>query len=220
MSYYFFDTTRKYIGTMMSLFDNIIVQRTDGNQVKVPLVWASKQREVMVEESDGMNTSTVIPKMALSMVGMNFDTVRKTNKLTSVPINIDVSTFKRSHQYNSVPYNFDFMLQIVTKSVRDQNQIIEQILPYFNPSISLNIHEIPGKKPSSIIVTLSSVDIAFDEDLGVDDDSRMINGTLNFTLKGNLYMPIKDTKLVKEIETKYGINENDIEDSTTIIGTL
>ena len=219
MAYFFFNTQKSYIVTMLSLFNNIIIQKEDGRQTRVPLVWGSKEKAVVVNESDGMNTSTVFPKMALTLVGIHFDTTRKTNKFAKAPISIS-ETGDTTYQYNSVPYNFDFQLSIRTKNLADYWQISEQILPYFNPSISKNINEIPGRPSTSISITLGSVDVAPDEDYGGEEEARFITGTLNFILKGNIYPPIKDGGVAKTIEIKYQTEEDGNSDLATLIGTV
>jgi hypothetical protein len=41
------------------------------------------------------------------------------------------------------PYNLDISMYVITKTQEDALQIIEQILPYFNPEYTLSVKVIP-----------------------------------------------------------------------------
>lgn len=202
----FFNTNRKYIISMLSIFDNIVTQKSDGRETKVPIYWASQER--LVQYLSKRNTSTKgslpLPAMSLEQTGLVYDSPRKTNKLIQIPISKDMVTGDSKHQYNSVPYNFEFMLTVKTKTMSDIMQILEQILPQFNPSVSLDVKEFPDGSTSSITIVMLSVDVDYESDLQEETDQRMMTATLQFVLKGNIYMPITDTKTITNIEHQFG----------------
>ena len=47
-------------------------------------------------------------------------------------------------QYMPVPYNLDFELYILAKNQDDGLQIVEQILPYFQPEYNVTITPVEG----------------------------------------------------------------------------
>ena len=73
-----------------------------------------------------------LPRMSFEFTSLTYDPSRKTTKtqsfLTTTP---DGTEIKRV--YSSVPYNMGFTLSIYTKLNDDMLQIVEQILPYFQP---------------------------------------------------------------------------------------
>ena len=74
--------------------------------------------------------------MSFEMTSIQYDSTRKANI---------TQTFKASEGGNlkkvfmPVPYNIGFQLSIMTKLQDDSLQIVEQILPYFQPSFNLTV---------------------------------------------------------------------------------
>jgi hypothetical protein len=91
-----------------------------------------------------------------------------------------------------VPYNLSFELGILAKNQDDGLQILEQILPYFQPSfnITMNLVAEIGEK-RDFPVTLTSVDYSDDYE-GDFDTRRTLIYTLQFVCKTYLYGPISD----------------------------
>lgn len=203
--YYFFNTIKKYIIGTLSLFDNIIVQKSDSRQFTVPVVFANKSRlnQYIATEFQKNRGAKVIPKIAVSISGMQFDTERKTNKISKIPLQYD-GTANTTSIYNSVPYNWIIDVHIITRTLSDMFQILEQILPKFNPSVSININELPlVSNSSSVTILLNDVSLEIDSDLDEVGEQRYVRASLNLLLKGNIFMPIKDSKIIKQIDISY-----------------
>lgn len=209
MAHFFFGSSRKYILTMLNSFSKIVTQRVVDGQVlesKVPIVWGTKERSgYQNEESYTENARLIslrVPRMSLTMDGMEYDSTRKINRLSKDVIEI-LGT--KVTQFPPVPYNFNFTLHILTKTLDDYFQIIEQILPYFNPNRNFNIYEIPGQTEStSVKVSLSGVTFEPDIDYDENGDVRFIRGTIGMTLAGNMYMPVKaNDDIIYTIYSKY-----------------
>jgi hypothetical protein len=94
--------------------------------------------------------------------------------------------------WKPVPYNIGFELSILSKLNDDALQIVEQILPNFQPSLNITINLIDsiGEK-RDIPITLNSVD--FQDDYEGDFTSRRsLIYTLRFTAKTYLFGPVAD----------------------------
>jgi len=91
-----------------------------------------------------------------------------------------------------VPYNIGFELSIFCKLNDDALQIVEQILPYFQPSFNLTIDlvESIGEK-RDIPVVLNSVSMQDDYE-GDFSTRRALIYTLQFTAKTYLFGPVAD----------------------------
>jgi hypothetical protein len=89
------------------------------------------------------------------------------------------------------------LLYVYTKNQDDGLQIIEQILPYFNPDFNLSLNAMPalGIK-NDLPVILDSISYE-DEYEGDFTARRAIIWTLSFTLKLNFYGPINKQSLIK-----------------------
>jgi hypothetical protein len=101
-----------------------------------------------------------------------------------------------------VPYNIGFELNILTKLNDDALQIVEQILPYFQPSFNLTVDLIDsiGEK-RDIPIVLDSV--SFQDDYEGDFSTRRsLIYTLQFTAKTYLFGPIADSTdgLIRKVQ--------------------
>ena len=88
-----------------------------------------------------------------------------------------------------------------TASAEGGLQIIEQILPYFQPDYTVTINAIPemGIK-RDVPITLNSVNYEDTYD-GAFTTRRAVNYTLGFTAKTYLYGPLHSSKVIKETQT-------------------
>ena len=104
-----------------------------------------------------------------------------------------------------VPYNIGFELNIFSKLNDDALQIIEQILPYFQPSFTLTVDLVSaiGEK-RDIPVVLDN--ISFQDDYEGDFSTRRaLIYTLNFTAKTYLFGPVAESSegLIKKVQVDY-----------------
>tara|TARA_R100000734_G_C3278535_1_gene72726 strand:- start:135 stop:821 length:687 start_codon:yes stop_codon:yes gene_type:complete len=104
-----------------------------------------------------------------------------------------------------VPYNMGFELSIMTKLNDDALQIVEQILPYFQPSYTLPIKLLGSlREVVNVPVQLESVSMVDDYE-GNFDTRRALVYTLRFIAKTNLYGPISDVSsdVIKKVQVGY-----------------
>jgi len=126
-----------------------------------------------------------------------------------------IQQFKTTHSngkgvkvYMPVPYNVTFELNIMSKLNEDSLQIIEQILPYFQPAINITIdlvNSIGEKK--DIPIQLESINFQ-DNYMGGFDERRVVIHTLIFTAKTYLFGPVADSTegLIKKVQVDYSMN--------------
>lgn len=205
-SYFSYNVSRKYIVSMMKMFSNIKTQRIVDDQIlenKVPVVWGSKERNVLLnDDAYQVGLTTRIPRLALTLDGLQYDSARKINRLAKQVTQLTEIT--NAEQYPPVPYNYEFTLHIMTKTIDDYFQIIEQIVPFFNPVRNIDVVEIPGTSPSSIKVSINAVQFEPDMDYEQMGDMRLVRGSISFTLQGNVYMPIRTSNtIIHEIFVRY-----------------
>ena len=102
-----------------------------------------------------------------------------------------------------VPYNIGFELSIWTKLNDDALQIVEQILPYFQPSYNLTVDLVSSIcEKRDIPLVLDNV--SFQDDYEGDFSTRRaLIYTLSFTAKTYLFGPIADSTegLIKKVQT-------------------
>jgi len=102
--------------------------------------------------------------------------------------------------YMPVPYNVDFEMYILAKSSDDALQIVEQILPYFQPEYTVTLREIPELDIiRDVPIVLNS--ISYEDDYEGDFTSRRsIIYTLSFTAKYYLYGPVTSTNVIRTVQ--------------------
>lgn len=218
-NYFYHSHIRKTVAIFGTLFNNISVHRKDGagnlvNAVKVPLSYGPKQKFLtrLFEEPD-LNAPEValrLPRMSFEITGMQYDTSVKLNKMNRLSL---PNVHGQSSVYTPVPYIMSFQLTIYAKTQDDALQIVEQILPYFNPEYTVTVNEIPslGIK-RDLPVVLQSVTYSDDYE-GDFSTRRVLQYTLDFSMKTFFYGPItQKTAIIKDVKT----NINDVDTQSTL----
>lgn len=173
---------------------------TEYQRQKVPLAYASKERYVMRLQGDpelDKKVQITLPRMSFEMNGLNYDSSRKqiTNIKNYAPSSNPDTILS---QYNPVPYDFDFSLYIYVRNIEDGTQIIERILPFFTPDYTLKLNLIPEMGiVKEIPVSLKSTNYDVTYEGPRDNDTRTIIWTLNFTVKGFVFGPVSEPKLIR-----------------------
>jgi hypothetical protein len=211
-THFYFGSIRNYVIAFGTLFNEIHIARTDAegeqsNFMRVPLSYSSKDKmlaRVIGDPNIDRPTAIVLPRMSFTLVSMNYDGDRKLNTLgRSVYTTTDKNLNK--YQYNPVPYNFNFKLNIYVKNAEDGTKIVEQILPFFTPDWTPTIKLIP--EMNVVIDTPVILNSIISEDTYDQAflQRRAIIWTLDFTLKGYLFGPIKEKKIIKFANTTFYI---------------
>jgi|TARA_R110001592_G_scaffold287230_1_gene555929 hypothetical protein len=204
-----------------TIFNNINIKRLDssGNplqNIRVPLSYSPKEKFIarLDQNSDltGSDSSVAItlPRMAFDITGYAYDGSRKLNKnqkITAVTTNSDTS--KLNSQYMPVPYDVSFELNAFTANSDDGLQILEQILPYFQPDYTVTmIQDRTMDTKRDIPFILESVDYE-DSYQGTLTSLRRIIYSLKFTAKIYLYGPISTSAVIKKVSADLYTNTSD-----------
>ena len=205
-----------------TIFNNINIKRLDssGNplqNIRVPLTYSPKEKFIarLDQQSDltGSDSSVAItlPRMAFDITGYSYDPSRKLNKnqkLGVVTTNAD--TTKLNTQFMPVPYDVSFELNAFTATSDDGLQILEQILPYFQPDYTVTMIQdstyMDTKRDIPFI--LESVDYE-DSYTGSLTTLRRIIYSLKFTAKIYLYGPISQSAVIKKVSADLYTNTSD-----------
>jgi len=194
---------RKLVVGFGNLFNNITLVRynpdeTEAQRMLVPIAYA--QKEIYVQRLEGdpnldKKVQMTLPRMSFEMTGFKYDASRKQN--TNIK-NFASNGTGLATQYNPVPYDFDFALNIYVRNIEDGTQIIEHILPFFTPDYTIKLNLIPEMGISKEIpVILNSTDQEIVYEGNRDADPRMVIWTLNFTVKGFIYGAVSTSGVIK-----------------------
>ena len=191
--YFYNEIFRSVIIGFGSLFNGIEIKKGD-SIIKVPLAYGPTQKFLarMQQEADlNKPVSITLPRMSFEFLGLQYDASRKsTQTQTIINQTPDGANVKRN--YLPVPYNMRFELSIMTKLNDDMLQIIEQILPYFQPAYQLPINFLGNlKEKRDVPINLDNISMEDDYE-GNFDTRRALIYTLSFTAKTTLFGPITD----------------------------
>ena len=211
--YFYHEIIRKTVIAFGTLFNKIQIRKTDdsGNIVsviEVPLAYGPTQKFLArLEQSPDLNKpfQMNLPRMSFEISGINYDSRRKTTVTqTFLSHNVsDKSDIRKA--YMPVPYDIDFELSIMTKQNDDMLQVIEQILPYFQPSYNLTvdlIESIGEKRDIPIILNNITMQDDYEGDFST---RRALIYTLRFTAKTYLFGPVSTDNATSDIIKKVSI---------------
>lgn len=194
---FYWGTIRKAVIAFGNVFNNIVIERKNAEGevvqlVKVPLSYAPKQKFLariqQRPDVDTQNIQVILPRMSFEMVSIDYDPNRKVSPIQQ---NRTVANEKfMNTQYAPSPYNIQVLLYVYSKNMDDGLQIIEQILPYFNPDYNLTLKSIPELNIQNDLPILLDT-IGFEDDYEGDFTTRRsIIWTLSFMMKLNFYGPV------------------------------
>lgn len=198
-------TTKNLIAAFGTLFNDISIVRTVNNQtqtIKVPIAFASADKAYnrTVQDPDmNYNFKTVKPRIAFLLSSIEYDVDRKIQPHNYTLIgNPNTATAKMQTQ--PVPYNLNFELSIAITNIEDGLQIIEQILPFFNPEYMIKTKDFPSlsltRDTPVILQSVNYQDNTPDSDY---TDGRELEWTLDFVIKTYYYGPVDTVKTIKQV---------------------
>jgi hypothetical protein len=207
------DSLRKYIIVFGTVFNDIYINRLSNagevlQTLKVPLTYGPKDKVLSrLEQSPKMDNQVgiILPRISFEMTTMEYDPTRKLNtlnKLTKQSTTAGTDD-EVKYQYQPVPYDMQFEMNILVKNAEDGTRIVEQIVPYFTPDFTVSVNLVPEVDgPRDIPIILNSI-TSQDQYEGSFEQRRALIWTLSFTMKGYLYGPTKKSKLIKLAETTF-----------------
>ena len=160
---FYHETIRKVIIAFGTLFNDIQLVRKDNNgtitqSMKVPLAYGPREKFLVRLREDADLTKQVaitLPRIGFEIQNLSYDSVRKLSRVQKFKKVKGTETKQLDTQYMPVPYNLDLELYVMAKQSDDALQIVEQILPYFQPDYTLTINDMSDmgiKKDVTIIL--------------------------------------------------------------------
>ena len=208
--YYYHEILRKTIISFGTIFNDIKIRHRDGagkesSEMRVPLAYGPMQKFLArLEQQADLNRAVQItlPRMSFETTNIAYDATRKSG-ITQTFKATDGNKLRKV--FMPVPYNVGFELNILVKLNDDALQIVEQILPYFQPSVNVTVDRVNviGEK-RDIPIVLDN--ISFQDDYEGDFATRRaLIYTLNFTAKTYLFGPVSDSSegLIKKVQVDY-----------------
>ena len=206
---FYHETMRKVVVAFGTIFNNINIVRTNSSgavtqSMKVPLAYGPKQKFLTrLREDPNLNkkVALTLPRIGFEISGIAYDPSRKLNSIQKFKkTNNSDSGKTMSSQFMPVPYNMDFELVVMAKQSDDALQIVEQILPFFQPDYTITLNDNTSMGTTrDVPIILTGVTYS-DEYEGSFEDRRVLTYTMSFTAKFYLYGPVTDQKVIKQVQ--------------------
>ena len=145
--YFYHEILRRTIISFGTLFNGLNIKHKDSDEnttsvIKVPLAYGPTQKFLarLEQQADLYKAIQItLPRMSFEFQGLTYDPTRKvtTTQTFLSGVSSDKATEKKT--YMPVPYNMNFELSLMCKLNDDALQLVEQIVPYFQPAYSLSV---------------------------------------------------------------------------------
>jgi hypothetical protein len=219
--YFYNKSLRKVVVGFGSLFNNIHVEHVNpdnansATRIKVPITYAPQEKFIRryLEPSSITDTTRLenqLPRLSYMMNSIVPDPSRRRNKSNHLK-NMGGSAGNCSNPASvveqEVPVNITFSLFIYTRHIDDTLQIVEQIIPYFNPDhiISIDLNSAMPNTRIPITMLNNNISERFDGDFG----NRRVNiSSFNFLAKSYIFGKIENYTTITNstIETDFDLD--------------
>ena len=207
---FYHEIVRKTVVAFGTLFNNLYIVRTNNQGVvtqrmKVPLAYGPKQKFlVRLEQNPDLNknvkTAITLPRIGFEMTGLSYDPGRKLNRIGTYKKTKGSDKKSQLRQYMPVPYDVTFSLFVMAKNSDDALQIVEQILPFFQPDYTITLNSIPDMNiVRDVPIVLNSVNYTDTYD-GDFTTRRVLTYDFQFTAKVYLYGPVQSQKVIRQVQ--------------------
>jgi len=230
MSYYYPRTIQRVTTAFFTIFNNMKVIRYDRDGVaikeySVPITWGpiDKHRDIKLEDyNDSMEAYyTTLPRIAITGPNMTYNGERATDVngmrqhySEAIGLN-DIDSFYSDPV--PAPYDYNYTVHIKSDSMDYMNQILENILPCFNPTTYIRVKEfsfLDIERDLKVLMT-GGANPEFDPFDQGEDNRRIIDVQLDFSVEGFMYLPISNTKIIKIIDSDYFIDNALVDNYST-----
>ena len=205
--YFYNEILRKTIISFGTLFNGLTIKQ-EGSTVKVPLAYGPTQKFLArLEQAPNLSQATQIslPRMSFEFTGLTYDSSRKVTTTQTIAVKNPDDGTDIKKVFMPVPYNMQFELSIMCKLNDDALQVVEQILPYFQPQYNLTINLVSlinEKKDVPVVLENITMDDQYEGDF---TSRRVLLYTLRFTAKTYLFGPVTSASkdIIKTASVRY-----------------
>lgn len=182
----FYNCIRRTTIMFLDMFKDIRINRYDVNgtikgQYLVPLRYGPKSKAYLWVKDHGRNEE-MLPMLSVYITSIEFDPNRLTNKYQDILVNTNNQTMKGVFAKNAVPYNISFTLNLWTLHMVDVDQIMEHILPYFQPHAFIRVRIPEVDVIFDVKVICNGCSPVMTDDVG-EEEARVIKWDINFTVQ-------------------------------------
>ena len=202
-------TIRKIVAVFGTLFNNISVVRKDStgkvvNITRVPLAYGPKQKFIArLDEQPDLDNAKIamkLPRMSFEIISMTYDATTKINRNNTISFTDTSGTgLTKKSVRTYAPYRIGFQLSVIAKNQDDALQVVEQILPYFQPEFTVTVKDLDSLDlKTDVPFVLTGVQLSDDYE-GDFQTRRSLIYTLDFETRVRFYGPVSDRGIIKTV---------------------
>jgi len=212
-NHFYNESTRRMVSVFGSIFNDLEVVKKDSagkilQKIKVPLSYAPRSKVLarLNEQTTGPNIALKLPRMSFEISSFEYDANARVSKHKNYKKVIVGDTLQLNKLGAPAVYKVGFELNLLAKTQDEALQILEQILPMFQPEYTVTIHDIPSMDiTTDTPIILESVDTNDDYE-GDLVTRRAIVYTLGFSTRIRYYRGVGKSKQILETEVDFSEN--------------
>ena len=196
---------RRYIGQVIRVFSNLMVQYGDGTLVRVPVLYGDADRQVAsIIRSNSENKINTVPRISVYVTGLSLDKERlgDSSFVSKVQVrernlNSATGTYDDTQGRNytverlmPTPYKLTLKVDIWSSSTEQKMQLLEQILVLFNPSLEIQTNDNYLDWTALTVLHLDNINWS-SKTVPVGTDTPIDVGTLTLTAPIYINPPVK-----------------------------
>ena len=212
-NHWYHQSTRRMVSVFGSLFNDLEVHKTNAagkvlQKIKVPLAYAPRQKVIarLTEQTRDPNVALRLPRISFEINEMSYDANARVSKHKNYKKVVTGDTLQLHKLGAPAVYKVGFELNILAATQDEALQLLEQILPMFQPEYTVTIKDIPTmdiKTDTPIVLESVTLNDDYEGDLVT---RRAIIYTLQFGTRIRYYRGIGKSKQILHTEVDYSEN--------------
>lgn len=182
-----------YTGVVISLFDNIQLQRRGTTPYTVPVVFAEKDRlhKHLQEQTRKASSTTIyqlsVPALSITMNGMDRALERQTNRMLKKKL-VEIDSQTVTMNWNDTAVDLAFEMTLLAKSLTEMMHINEFIMSSFKNGLYYSNVKTPlYTEAIKTPIILNTASIQIDDNEFEYGDDRLLSTKYDIIVKGILH---------------------------------
>lgn len=223
-NHFYNESTRRMVSVFGSIFNDMEVVKKNSagkilQKIKVPLGYAPRTKVLarLNEQTSDPKMAIKLPRLSFEISSMDYDPNARVSKHKNYTKVITGDTLQLNKLGAPAVYKVGFELNIMAATQDEALQLLEQILPMFQPEYTVTIKDIPTmdiKTDTPIVLESVALNDDYEGDLIT---RRAIIYTLTFSTRIRYYRGIGKSKQI--LNTEVDFSEN-VDPTTHKIETL
>lgn len=184
---FYHQSIKKVVSSFAAIFNDLCILDSENKIKRIPIQFSQKQKFVelyaQLPDLNESNNDIALPVIGFEIASFNYDSTRMVNPINIQHRSNDKDSDEFKYMLTSIPYDIGIEMFIAVNSLDDGYKIVEQIVPFFTPNLTITIRDLPEYEINTNItfdLTSCSQDVEYE---GGFDTTRIIQWNLSFIAK-------------------------------------